>query len=83
MTLAWSTRRSMVAPIGSTMRPAGPFFQPSAAIVTVPEGAARTTGALDELPDPVPWPATRAAHPLQSTTKQATPMTAFRTLTIV
>ena len=54
MTLAWSTRRSMVAPIGSTMRSAGPFFQPSDAIVTVPEGAARTAGALDELADPVP-----------------------------
>jgi len=36
----------MPVPAGSTIRLAGPFFQPRLAIVTVPDGAARGHDAL-------------------------------------
>jgi len=72
MTFAWSTRRSMLAPIGSTMRSAGPFFQPSVAIVTVPDGAAWTA---DRLLDADPEPDGAIAHPPSTKTRHVRPTT--------
>jgi len=63
----------MLAPIGSTMRSAGPFFQPSVAIVTVPEGAAWTA---DRLLDVDPNAVDAAEHPPSTRTRHVRQTTA-------